>query len=103
MKTASETSVTINSEESRFELKIDGKTAFMVFVPRAENVLLLTHTEVPPSLEGQGVGTQLVKGVFNYLEENNLKMVPLCPFVAVYLKRHPEYNRLVAPGYQARP
>ena len=73
------------------------------FMPKIEYILskqkiFLTHTEVPKQLEGQGVGTQLVKQVLEDIKEQDLTLVPLCPFVALYIKRNPEWRELVMKG-----
>ncbi|HEY0099631.1 MAG TPA: GNAT family N-acetyltransferase, partial [Pyrinomonadaceae bacterium] len=57
-------------------------------------VVELMHTEVPEEFEGQGIGGRLVKGTFELLQAENLRMMPTCQFVAVYLQRHPEYQSL---------
>lgn len=92
------TSATVhdNRHHHRFELATDGKLSIVAYQYVDDETLALTHTEVDPSLEGQGVGSHLVKGVLEYVERNNLKIVPLCPFVAVYIKRHPDWNRAVS-------
>jgi predicted GNAT family acetyltransferase len=56
----------------------------------------LIHTEVAPELKGKGVGESIVEKTLTYLEQHNLKMVPLCVYIGMYLKRHPEWNRLLA-------
>lgn len=56
----------------------------------------MTHTEVPAEFEGKGVGGALVKGALEIVRGENLKIVPTCRFVTVYLQRHPEYQELVA-------
>jgi len=92
----------INKEgdKNRFELTVEDQTAFMDYIISKQNIIYLTHTEVPKSLEGQGVGSALVGKVFEFIKEKDLKVAPLCPFVAAYLKRHPELaNGLLAPGY----
>ena len=58
----------------------------------------LTHTEVPKSMEGKGLGSAIVKLALEDIEQKGLTLVPLCPFVALYLKRHPEWKRLVMKG-----
>ena len=58
--------------------------------------IYLIHTEVPKALEGQGIGSALVKQTLMDIDEQGLRLVPLCPFVAAYVERHAEWGRLVA-------
>jgi len=94
--------VTNNRAEHRFELDTDGKLSVVEYQPRGETTLALTHTEVPEELEGHGVGSRLVRGVFEYVRENGLNVIPLCPFVVAFLHRHPEFVAYVHPAYQGR-
>ncbi|CAM4346448.1 GNAT family N-acetyltransferase [Zobellia roscoffensis] len=90
-------------EKGRFEIDIDGQIAFMEYMISKQNIIYLTHTEVPSSLGGQGVGSALVSKVFEFIEESGMKMAPLCPFVAAYIKRHPEKGEaMLAPGYSIK-
>ena len=84
-----------NEDLQRFELDIDGSLALIEYTEKP-GVIALIHTEVDPSLEGKGAGTAIVEKTLEYIEENNLKLIPLCPFVASYLKRHPDWQRIVA-------
>ena len=84
-----ESDVVLNEERSRFELEDDGSTSFIEFT-RAGDTLTLTHTEVPEQLEGRGIGSTLVRGALRYIHEHGLQVVPRCPFVADYLRRHPD-------------
>ncbi len=89
--------------KKRFELHIKGYTAFMEYLLSNEQIIYLTHTEVPSQLEGQGVGSAMASKVLTYIKQQGLKMAPLCPFLAAYLKRHPEEAEgLLAPGYSIR-
>jgi len=63
-----------------------------------QNVIYLTHTEVSTQIEGKGVGSALVKQGLQDIKEKNLTLVPLCPFVALYIKCHPEWKALVLKG-----
>lgn len=93
-----ENAVIDNKSERRFEMSLgEGKMAFIDYKETAEGVRALTHTEVPEEFEGQGIGSALVKKTFEIIKKENLKIVPACQFVAVYLKRHPEYQSLTAP------
>ncbi|MBA3441298.1 MAG: N-acetyltransferase, partial [Pyrinomonadaceae bacterium] len=69
---------------------------FIQYAESGEGILALTHTEVPPEFEGRGVGSRLVKGTFEIVQAEGLKILPMCSFVATYLRRHPEYQQLVA-------
>ena len=60
-----------------------------------ENLIWLLHTEVPKKLEGKGIASALAHYGLEWAKENNIKVKVLCPFVAIYLKRHPEYNVLI--------
>jgi len=93
-----ELTITENSEKKRFEAEVEGKLAIVEYI-RAKDAVYLTHTEVPDALEGKGVGSGLVKGVLEKMEEEDAKIAPMCPFVASYIKRHPEWKKLLAKGY----
>ncbi|MBC8155067.1 MAG: N-acetyltransferase [Bacteroidetes bacterium] len=95
--------VQLNNARHRFEMTTDGKLSFVEFQQADDETLALIHTEVHPDLEGQGVGSKLVKGVLDYARTNNLHIMPYCPFVAIYLKRHADYQDLIKPGFQVEP
>lgn len=86
----------INNENiHHFELIIDNMTAFIDYKLKGDKIFLI-HTEVPQEMEGMGVAAALVEKAFNYIEEHHLKIIPLCTYVVAFLKRHPEWNRLLA-------
>jgi predicted GNAT family acetyltransferase len=87
-----------NPKESRYELWLgDTRAGFIDYLSEPGTVLLV-HTEVDPALEGQGLGVRLVAGALADLRARGLKLVPLCPFVRAYLRRHPEDADLVGRG-----
>ncbi len=88
--------VTNNEAAQRFEAAQAGRAAFLDY-RRQGNSLILIHTEVPSEMEGRGVGGKLAKTALEYARGEGLHVVPRCPFVASYLKRHPEYLDLVDP------
>lgn len=67
----------------------DKRIATMVF-GIAGNKLTVYHTEVEPEDEGEGLAKKLLVNMAAYARKNNLKVIPLCPFVAVQFKRHPK-------------
>jgi len=86
-----------NGKDNQFEMVVDGHTAIIVYKEYPGKIALI-HTEVPPVLEGKGVATAIIKKALNFIEHNNLKLIPLCPVVVAYVKRHPEWNRIVDHG-----
>ena len=89
--------VTHNRQKRQFEMPLgDDAAALISYEETGEGVLTISHTEVPEEYEGQGIGSKLVRGTLEILRAENLKIVPMCPFVAAYLKRHPEYQSLIA-------
>ena len=57
--------------------------------------IVFTHTVVPPAHEGQGIGSALIRFGLNVARERGLKVVPVCPFFAAYIQKHPEEQDLV--------
>lgn len=90
-----------NTHRNQFELETDGKLSIVAYQPIDGQTIAITHTEVDPSLEGHGVGSKLVEEMLQFVEQHNLKIVPLCPFVSVYLQRHPAWNRVVSTTHTA--
>ncbi len=85
--------VSHNTEEKRFEIQ-SGLLVAELNYQRIGNIILFTHTGVPPELEGRGIGSALVRAGLEYARSNNLKVKTTCWFVRGYLDRHPEYNDL---------
>lgn len=86
-----------NSEAKQYEMHLDGLMAKIEYIKAKDNIYL-THTEVPKALEGKGIGSLLVKTVLQDIAEKDLTLIPMCPFVAAYIKRHPEWRKLVLKG-----
>ena len=87
-----------NEKNLRFELEVDGHTAFIEY-EETDKIIKLIHTESPEELAGRGAATALIEKTLAYLEENGYGLVPLCPLVFAYVKRHPEWKRLVPSKY----
>lgn len=86
-----------NQEAKQYEMHVDGEIVRIEYI-RALNKIYLTHTEVPRSFEGRGLGSQIVKSVLEDIDEKELILIPMCPFVAGYIKKHPEWKKLVLRG-----
>lgn len=90
----SDTAVTHNAPASRFEAMVGGRLAECAY-RRQGDVLLLTHTEVPPAAQGRGVAAALVKATLDWARAEGLRVRPLCSYVAAYMRRHPETQDLL--------
>jgi uncharacterized protein len=82
-------------ELSRFEIWADGKVAGFARYHLAPGKIVFTHTEVDPAYEGEGLGSTLASGALDAARERSLRIDPQCPFIAAYVKRHPEYQSSV--------
>ncbi len=86
-----------NQDAKQYEMPVDGFTPRIEYIKAKQNIYL-THTEVPVQLEGRGIGSTLVKKVLGDVQKQELTLVPLCPFVALYIKNHPQWRELVLKG-----
>jgi predicted GNAT family acetyltransferase len=85
-------------EASRFEAVVDGEVAFLQY-ERRPNAFVFLHTEVPESLRGRGIASQLAQVGLQSARAEGLPIVVRCPFVQAYLKKH----RAVGPSPTERP
>lgn len=84
-----------NSAENQFEAAKDGQTAVAQYqIDGAQ--MTITHILVPAPIEGQGVGSALAKFAIQTARDEQFTIVPQCPFMAAYFKRHPEHNDVTA-------
>jgi predicted GNAT family acetyltransferase len=87
-----------NKRQFRFEAAWEGGEYATLEYRWLKGSMVLMHTLVPVDYRKKGIGAQLVKYVLDYAREQNLKIIVYCPFVAKYIKEHPEYNDLVDAG-----
>jgi uncharacterized protein len=88
-------------ERQRFEVSVDGELAgFLVYRGR-EGLLALIHTEVEERFEGQGLGGRLARFALDQAKAEGVAVLPFCPFVNNWIKRHRAYVDLVPPAYRA--
>lgn len=86
--------VTHDAQASRFEATVNGQRATAEYARKGDTIVF-THTTVPPALEGRGIGSALARAALDYARAEGLAVVPRCPFIAEYVKEHPEYHDLV--------
>ena len=90
--------LTDNEERHQYEFHVDQYTPKIEYIKSTNGEIYLTHTEVPTQLGGKGIGSQLVEKALKDIEKQGLRLVPLCPFVAGYIHKHPEWKRIVMKG-----
>ena len=88
-------SVIDNTARSRYEYEVEGHTAYIDY-RRANGVVSLTHAAVPPELEGRGIGSAMVRGTLDLIRGRGEKVIPACSFVAAFIRKHAEYQDLLA-------
>ncbi len=93
--------LTNNEATQQYEARIDGALARLQY-ERGGDRIVFVHTEVPAALEGQGIASMLARTALEDARARRLTVVPLCPFLSDYIRRHPEYLSLVAPTHRAR-
>ncbi|MEZ5851666.1 MAG: GNAT family N-acetyltransferase [Hyphomicrobiaceae bacterium] len=89
--------VTDNRQQGRFEMLVEGHTAFVTYRISGDTAVL-NHAEVPAELEGRGVGSRLVRGTLEHLRERGMQVVPRCSFVAAFIRKNAEFADMLANG-----
>jgi len=87
--------VTNNEEAQRFEAQVDGLRALLTY-RRFPDRIVFNHIEVPPPVESKGLAAKLTRTALDFARDNHFRVVPLCPYVAAFIRRHAEYQDLVS-------
>ena len=92
-----------NPDLARYELFEDGELAGFSEYRRSERMIALRHTEVDDRFEGRGLGSTLAREVLDAARSAELSVLPHCPFMAAYIREHPdEYLELVPQDQRSR-
>jgi len=90
-----ETRVVDDPDESRYELWAGEKLAGMAFYDERGDLTVFTHTEIDDAFSGQGLGKVLAAAALDDVVAKGRTIVPVCPFISGYLKKHPGYEEHV--------
>ena len=90
-----------NTAAHRYEAQVQGRVAFIAYRRSGDQIIFL-HTEVPAELEGQGIAGRMAQVALDDARAQALAVIPRCPFVAGYIRRHSEYLDLVPPDARER-
>jgi predicted GNAT family acetyltransferase len=83
-----------DDKAQQFQVRVEGHLARILYA-YSNGSIVFVHTEVPPALEGRGIAGKLARAALEYAREHKLSVIPRCPFVAAYIRKHPEYQSLV--------
>ena len=87
-----------NESSQRWEAHVDQQLAVAEYRLRGTTIFFI-HTEVPHALEGQGIASRLLQAALEDARTRHLAVIPFCPFVVEYIRRHPDYKAIVHPDY----
>jgi predicted GNAT family acetyltransferase len=84
-----------DAEGKRYEIAVDGERAGVLRYRLRPGLIELVHTEIDEELEGRGLGSRLISFALDDARERGLAVLPFCPFVEDYMRRHRQYVELV--------
>ncbi|MDQ0407909.1 MULTISPECIES: GNAT family N-acetyltransferase [unclassified Streptomyces] len=97
MSESSTTTVERADDDSRYEILVDGRRAGLTAYRDLGEQRVFFHTEIDEAFAGQGLGTQLVRQALADVRASGMRVVPVCPYVAKFLKRHGEFADITDP------
>ena len=86
--------ITNNTKKHQFENHFGGKMSILAYDIEGDTITF-THTEVPKEVAGTGIGGTLAEAGLRFAESSGMKVVAQCPFVSSYIKKHPEFEKLL--------
>jgi predicted GNAT family acetyltransferase len=85
----------VNADSKLFEFEVDGQKSSVNFDIEGDKIYL-AHAVVPTEQRNRGIAGTMVEKVLQYVEDHNLKAVPMCSYIQAYIHRHPDWKRVVA-------
>lgn len=82
-----------NPAENRFEVWVNGQLAKLDYKEEGDTILM-THVGVPPEFRGHGLAAVITKAGLEYARAKSLRVIPMCTYVAAYIRRNPQYLEL---------
>ncbi|MFN8399650.1 MAG: GNAT family N-acetyltransferase [Anaerolineales bacterium] len=82
-----------NQAENRFEIQLDGQLAKLDYMENGDSIVM-THVGVPIEFRGHGIAAIITKAGLDYAKSKSLRVIPMCSYVAAYLRRNPQYIEL---------
>lgn len=85
--------ITHNPAENRFEVFINGVLSKLDYIEDGDTIVM-THVGVHPEHRGGGVAGRITQAALEYAKERSLRVIPMCSYVAAYIRRNPHYIEL---------
>ena len=89
-----ELEITHNPAENRFETWIEGRLSKLDYLLNGETIVM-THVGVHPEDRGHGVAAKLTEVALEYARGKSLRVIPMCSYVAAYIRRNPQHAELM--------
>lgn len=89
-----------NHDNLQFEIELEGEVAYLSYRFYKKDIAFM-HTFVPPVLSGRGIASALARHAFKYAQDHKKLVMVYCPFIAKFIKTHPEYDKQINPAYRS--
>ena len=100
--TAAPLTVRDNPDRRRFEIDLGDESLAIAEYTLPAGKIMFTHTEVPEAHEGKGIGTRLIRFALDAARERDLKVIPICPFFAAYMRKNADVQDLLDPAWRIK-
>ncbi|WP_327313375.1 GNAT family N-acetyltransferase [Streptomyces sp. NBC_01235] len=81
----------------RYEIFVDGERAGLTSYRDHDDQRVFYHTEIDEAHAGRGLAAQLVQQALTDVRHSGKRIVPVCPYVAKYLRKHDEFADITDP------
>lgn len=91
-----------SSDASQYEAAVDGEPAGLLAYRLSDDRITLFHAETEQAHGGNGVASEMTRYALEDARTRALDVIPSCPFVSAYIRKHPEHVDLVPTDQRAR-
>lgn len=84
-----------DSANNRITAEVNGGNAQLSYRRGPKDVYDIYSVVVPTEARGEGVADKLVRKALDLAKAENAKVIPTCPYVNSWFKRHPEEQSIL--------
>ncbi|MFJ9060516.1 GNAT family N-acetyltransferase [Streptomyces sp. NPDC102409] len=81
----------------RYEILVEEVSAGFTAYRDRDGQRVFFHTEIDDAFAGRGLASVLVEQALNHVRSTGKRIVPVCPYVAKFLKKHEEFADITDP------